>query len=492
VALAKQLSPGRKRAVASWALWDWGTQPYYTVITTFVFTVYITSSAFATEGNLNGPTQALSVATFLGGVVIALVSPVIGETADRTGHTVRSLRWLTWGLALISMALYFVAPSPGYLWLGLGLMVVGTVLGEFASVHYNTLLQRVATPRTIGRVSGFGWGMGYIGGILVLLLILVLFINPPVGLFGITDCPGSLQVVDGAQEWVCDGDYTARKIRAAMILCGIWTLLFTAPLFLIVKDKPQDGAKPARLGVIGSYKSLFRNIAELWRTQRQTSYFLLASALFRDGLAGVFTFGAVIGARSFGFGTTTIIIFGAAASLIAGVVTILVGLIDDRIGPKRVILICLGILVAGALIIFSLHEPVYTLTEGMDGYDAEASRRGQVIFWIFGLMLSGVVGPAQSASRSFLTRVTPEGHAGEVFGLYTMTGRAISFLTPGLFGLLVSLGAAVTGEASTQHWGMLGIAAVLAAGFCVLLPVRAAPRARDLPAEASSGLVSTT
>ena len=464
LALAKNTKSKGTRII-SWALWDWGTQPFYTVITTFVFAVYITTPEYFAwnPDNSNGPTQALSVSTTICGIIIAVIAPVLGQGADRSGHLVRNMRLLTWVLGGISMALWFVAPHPSYLILGLILLAVGSIIGEISSSFYNATIDQVATEKNVGKVSGFGWGMGYIGGILVLLVILFLFIQPEVGLFGITDTP--------------------TKIRASMIVCGLWTFVWTIPTFLTLKDRPKAAGHTQRLGIWGSYMALFRSIAHIWRTDRQVAYFLLASALFRDGLAAVFAFGAVIAAQSFGFSTTEIILFGAAANLIAGVVTILFGLLDDKIGPKKVILICLGILAVGATVVFFLHQPGYSEPQQLcvaatgvctdnPNYDAALVAHGKVIFWIFGLILSCLCGPAQAAARSFLARIIPEGHSGEIFGLYTTTGRVISFLTPALFGVMVTIGGKVTGLGSTQHWGLLAIAIVLFAGFCVLIPVK--------------------
>jgi Permeases of the major facilitator superfamily len=168
----------------------------------------------------------------------------------------------------------------------------------------------------------------------------------------------------------------------------------------------------------------------------------------------VFAFGAVIAAGTFGFTAGEVIIFGAAANIVAGLSTMVFGVLDDRIGPKRVILISLTALVILGTAIFVLH----------DG--------GATVFWICGMLMTMFVGPAQSASRTFLARLIPMGRAGEIFGLYATTGRVVSFLSPAAFGLAIGLGAAVTGQENTQYWGILGIVLVLLAGLVVMIPVK--------------------
>jgi UMF1 family MFS transporter len=419
-----------KRRVIAWGMWDWGAQPFNTVITTFVFSVYLTSSSF---GATNFTSMALAVSTGIAGLFVALLAPVLGQNSDRSGKTVRNLKIQTWVLAGLSAALFLVQPDPAYLVLGLVLLGAGSVISEIAGVNYNATIDQVATPRTVGRVSGFGWGMGYLGGILVLLLIFFLFIQPEVGLFGVTD-------------------ENALDIRVSMLVCGIWIALFTLPAFRVLRDRPRPLAP--RVGVVDSYRLVWRSIRGLWTTSRHTVYFLLASALFRDGLAGVFAFGAILAAGTFGLSAGEVIIFGAAANIVAGLATMAFGALDDRIGPKKVILICLAALVTLGLLVFILH----------DG--------GKTVFWVLGLLLTVFVGPAQAASRSFLARLIPQGKSGEIFGLYATTGRVVSFLSPLAFGAFIALGAVVTGEENTQYWGILGIVLILAAGFAVMIPVR--------------------
>ena len=421
-------------------MWDWGAQPFNTVITTFVFSVYLTSESF---GDTNTTSTALAVATAVAGLLVAVLAPVLGQNSDRSGRTVRNLRIQTWILALLSASLFLVKPDPSYLVLGLVLLGAGSIVSEIAGVNYNASIEQVASPKNVGRVSGFGWGMGYLGGILVLLLIYFAFIQPEVGLFGI-------------------GDGEALDIRVSMLVCGLWTLVFTIPAFLVLRDQPRERAP--RVGVADSYRLLWQSLKGLWGESRHTVYFLIASALFRDGLAGVFAFGAVLAAGTFGMSAGDVIIFGAAANILAGVSTIAFGQLDDRLGPKRVIVISLVALVVLGAGVFLLH----------DG--------GPTVFWTLGLAMTAFVGPAQAASRSFLARVIPEGHSGEIFGLYATTGRVVSFLSPAAFAAAIWIGARMTGEENTQYWGILGIALVLVAGLAMLLPVRA-PEERPIGQE---------
>lgn len=434
-----------RKKIISWIIWDWGTQPFNTVITTFVFAVYITSSAF---GDTNATSQALSVSTTIAGIVIALAAPVLGQTVDRTGRSVTILAWFTWILAAVSAALFFVKPHPSYLWLGLILLGVGSVVFEIAAVNYNSLLDDVAGFSNVGKISGFGWGMGYLGGIIMLLVLYFGFIKPDVGLFGITSA-------------------NAMDIRFSMVLCAVWMVIFTLPTFLNLHNRPAVNvpvlAKLAELkkrsprfiwswfaSVVASYCELVATVKRLWKISPNTIYFLIASALFRDGLAGIFAFGAVIAQGTFGFTTADVVVFGAWASILAGIATILFGLLDDALGPKRVILISLWALVAVSLVIFFLHNC------------------GSMVYWICGSIMCLFVGPAQSASRSFLARLIPAGRSGEVFGLYATTGRVVSFLAPMLFGLGIGLGHILTGQANTQYWGILGVVVVLLLGLVMM------------------------
>jgi UMF1 family MFS transporter len=235
------------------------------------------------------------------------------------------------------------------------------------------------------------------------------------------------------------------NIRLVALIAAAWFLVFAVPLFLKVPELPASDVRAARLGVVGSYRKLFSDLRDLYRVSPHTVYFLGASALYRDGLAGVFTFGAVLATTVYGIGAGDVLLFGVAANIVSAAGALTGGRIEDRIGPKPVIVASLvGMIVAGVILLFV---------------------SGPLAFWILGLFLTLFVGPAQSSSRTFLARLAPAGREGQLFGLYATTGRAASFLAPTLFGLFITVFGA-------QRAGILGILLVLAMGLVALWPVK--------------------
>lgn len=428
---------GRERRVGpvlAWSFWDWGSASFNAVIVTFIFSVYLTD---AVGDDLPGP---VSASTWLGfsiaaaSLVLAVLAPVLGQRSDAGGHRKRSLALLTLSVIVVTAALFFVKDEYQYLWLGLVLLAVGTVLFELAQVPYFAMLRQVSTPATVGRVSGIGWGFGYLGGIVLLLICFFGFVTGDGGLLGLSTDEGF-------------------NIRLIAILAAVWFLVFALPVLFVVPELPAEASPLKKVGFLDSYRQVFAEIRHMWHHERPTLVFLGASALFRDGLAGVFTFGAVIAVSVYGIGADDVILFGVAANVIAAAGAILAGRIDDTTGPRAVIvfsLVCM--LVAGTVLLFV---------------------SGPLMFWIFGLVLCLFVGPAQSASRTYLIRLTPVGKEGQIFGLYAMTGRAVSFLSPALFALAVLVG-------GDDRWGILGIMAVLMAGLLALFAVPARIRDRAL------------
>ncbi|WP_142029349.1 MFS transporter [Arthrobacter sp. SLBN-112] len=443
-----ETGPGKssKGRVLAWASWDWGSAAFNAVMTTFVFTVYLTSKAFGGEDNASA---VLGAALAVAGFAIALLAPVTGQRSDAGGRRKLWLGVNSAAVAILTALCFFVFPHPEFLLLGASLIALGNVFFEFAGVNYNAMLAQVSTPHNIGKVSGFGWGAGYLGGIVALLIVLQLFVQP-------------------AFDWFGASTQDSLNIRLVAVFSALWFLVFALPVLFAVPELPRS-TQAARLGFFASYGLLFRRIKAIYATSPHTIYFLLASAVFRDGLAAVFTFGGIIAAGTFGFALSQVIFFAIFGNVVAAVGAVIGGFLDDKVGPKAVITGSLvGLLIAGtAILVLGNGDYVFF---GMQW-------AGSTTFWVFGLFLCLFVGPAQSASRAYLARLAPHGESGELFGLYATTGRAVSFLAPALFTLCITVATPLVPAGQAQRWGILGIMVVLLAGLLVLLPVKSPEKA---------------
>lgn len=426
--------------VLAWGLWDWGSAAFNAVIVTFIFSVYLVDSV---GQNLAGGEERASVyfswALAAAGLLIAIVAPIVGQNADARGKRKRALFITTSIVVLCMVGMAFVENNHvKFFWIGLALIAIGSVIFDLAEVPYFAMLRQVSTPATVGRVSGVGWGLGYMGGIVLLAICYFGFVA------GEGDTRGflNLSTEDGF------------NIRMVAVLAAVWFFVFALPLFFSVPEVPVEKKRAQKSkGVIASYRTLFADIGEMWREDRRTVFFLAASAVYRDGLAAVFALGAILAVRVYDINEADVLIFGIAANVIAAAGSFAAGVVDDRHGPKVVIVGSIGgMLIAAFILLF---------VEGPGG------------FWIFGLALCAFVGPAQSASRSFLTRIVPLGREGQAFGLYMMSGRAVSFLGPAMFGLFVAIFGA-------ERWGIIGIMLVLAIGVTALLFIQAPERDRAL------------
>jgi UMF1 family MFS transporter len=429
-ASSSAIPKGSRKLVLAWAAWDWGASAYNTIVVSFVFATYLTDvvAKNSPPGALP-PATWLSISLFVAGLCVAGIAPISGQRADAGGHRKRNLLVWTVLVMLSTLGLFFVRDSYSYFWLGLVLLAAGAVFQEFAQVSYNAMLSQISTPGNIGKVSGIGWGAGYIGGIVVLLLAYVAFVKPDVGLFGVTADTGL-------------------KYRALALVVVIWFAVFSLPTFLLVPEIPPTAEIP-RVGLLQSYKVLVQDVRVLFRADPHAVWFLLASALYRDGLVAIFSLGGVLAVSVYGLSKADVVMFGVAANVVAAVGAFLAGIVEDRRGAKPVIMVSLTALVLVLTAMLFAHGPTQ--------------------FWVLALILCLWVGPAQSASRTYLARLAPEGREGQMFGLYATTGRAVSFLAPGLFALF-------SGLFDSPRVGILGIAIVLLAGLIALSRVQPPPR----------------
>jgi UMF1 family MFS transporter len=400
------------------------------VVVTFVFSVYLTGSVGHGMTGGASPASWLGRALGIAGLTVAALAPLIGEWVAAPRRRRVALAAFTGLAAALTSAMGLVRDQPGYLWAGLALLAATAACGDLANVPYNALLGQLSTPATSGRISGFGYAAGYTGNVVLLLLVYAGFMS------GTGDRRGFLDLA------VNDG----LNVRAAMLLTAAWLMLFALPLLLTAHrfPAPADSPRPVT-GLSDGYRALWSDITAEWRRDRNFVYYLLASAIFRDGLTGVFTFGAVLGVSVYQIPKADVLIFGMAACVVAALGAVAGGFLDGRIGSKAVIVGSLTAIIATGLTLMASSGPR--------------------AFWLCGLMLSLFIGPAQSSARTLLLRMSADGKEGVAFGLYTMTGRAVAFLAPWLFSVFVDVFGA-------DRAGMGGLCTVLAAGLGAMLVVR--------------------
>ncbi|MFP5021216.1 MFS transporter [Pseudonocardia phyllosphaerae] len=429
-------APPRSR-VWAWGLWDWGSSGFQHIALTFVFSVYLTGSV---GKDLPGPVSAnswLAWSTAAAGLLIAVLAPVIGQSADRRGRRLRATGVWTALVVVCMVGMFWVRDDWSYLWLGLLLLGLASIFVELAYVSYYALMAQVSTPRTVGWVSGFGWALGYVGGIVLLLAVYLLFLSGDGGLLGVPSAGGL-------------------DVRISVLVAAVWFAVFAVPMFLVVPETPPAVPGAPKLGVAGAYRALFAQLRELYRSDRHTLYFLGASALYRDAVNAIFSFGGVLAVTVYGLAPGQVLVFGVAVNVVAAIGALAGGRLDDRLGSKTVVVASLVGLIVVAVVLLVVSGPT--------------------LFWVFGLGLGLFVGPVQASSRSFLLRACPDGQEGQLFGLYATTGRAVSFVAPALIGLFTWLFA-------SDRAGTVGIVLVLVAGLVALLPVRSpAQPAAERPA----------
>lgn len=445
----------RRSPALAWALWDCGSAGLGAVVVTFVFSVYLTSVGRGMPGGASAASwlgRALAVAGF----TVAVLAPLIGEWVAAPARRRRALATFTGLAVLLTCAMSLIRDQPGYLWAGLALLAATAACGDLATVPYNAMLRQVSTPATAGRISGFGYAAGYTGNVVLLLLVYLGFMAGTGDRRGFLDLP----------------THDGLNVRMAMLLTAAWLTLFALPLLVTAHRLPDRGIGAtgiAEIDVAGEkcgkgppqrrsrgtarqatgYRQLWADITAEWHRDRNLVYYLIASAIFRDGLTGVFTFGAVLGVTVYEVSKANVLIFGMAACVVAALGAVAGGLLDHRIGSKPVIVGSLTAILSAGLVLLASHGPT--------------------AFWVCGLVLCLFIGPAQSSARTLLLHLVSDGKEGVAFGLYTMTGRAVSFLAPWLFSLFVDVFHA-------DRAGMGGLCTVLGLGLAAMLTVRIPPR----------------
>lgn len=425
---------GGRRQIVAWALWDFGATGLNAMVVTFVFSVYLTSAVGDDLPGAASPASWLGWALGLAGLVVALLAPVTGVWVDAPWRRRRVLAVLTGLAVVLTAAMSQIRDDYHYLLPGLMLLAGASACNELATVPYNAMLRQLSTPQTSGQISGMGLGLGYLGSVVLLLI----------GYFGFIAGDGDTRGLLGLAA--ADG----QNIRAVMVLTAVWFGLFALPVLIAVPSEPRDLARErVGLGFFGGYRVLWSEIVSEWRRDRHVVYYLIASAVFRDGLTGIFAFGAVLGVNVYGISGADVLLFGVSASTVAALGAVVGGLLDDRFGAKPVIVASLAAMIAVGSTLMALDGPL--------------------AFWVCGLALCLFIGPTLSAARTLMLRLSADGKEGVAFGLYTTTGRAVSYLAPVLFSVFIAI-------FGTDRAGMGGLLVVLAAGLVLMLAVRVPQR----------------
>ncbi len=437
--IAEKTSPfNRRRGQYSWALLDWAHQPYFTLITTFIFAPYFATSFI---GDAVRGQEIWGYSQSFVGATIAVLSPVLGAIADRMGRRKPWIAALGVSYVIGNALLWFAAPgaSDAFL-LVMAALVLAAVSAEFIVVFSNAMLPDLVSPARLGSLSGFGWGLGYVGGMVSLVLI--------IGMPGLKEMQGQLV-----------GPLTA-----------FWFLLFSPPFFLFTPDRP---ASVLRMG-----QAVHEGLAQLRQTIRHARRygnvmrFLIAHMIYADGLSALFAFGGIYGAGLFGWEIFTLGLFGLVLIIFAAIGAFAGGWADDKFGSRRTILVSVAGLFAALLGVISIQRDSILFgipVEPMQPGGAPFGSVSELSYLVCGVLMGIFGGPAQAASRTLLARLAPKEMAGEFYGLFAMSGKATSFLAPLLIGL-------TTAALHSQRAGIAVIVLFLISGFAVLLRVKEAGR----------------
>ncbi|MBT5353693.1 MAG: MFS transporter [Flavobacteriales bacterium] len=371
-----------KKEVMSWSLYDFANQPFTTIIVTFVYGAFFTS-VIASDENTGTLFWTWGIASTA--IIVSILSPILGALADKGGFRKFFLILFTWICAIFSILLYF--PQSGDVFFALSLFVIANISFELGSVFCNSYLQDLSEDSNIGKISGFAWGLGFVGGLLALFISFSLFELNSVGIRGIN------------------------------ILVGVWFLIFSIPTFIFVKDRKKD--KLTKKHFVDSFDSIKTTFKEVVK-YKIIMKFLIARLFFNDGLITIFSLGGIYAVDTLDFTFDEVMMLGIVLNISAAIGSFVFGYLEDKIGVKKVINISLVVLVFSTLLAFI--APYFKFQKE--------------IFWIAGVLIGLMVGPNQSCSRSLMAKLTPKEKQNEFFGFFALTGKATSFLGPVLFGII--------------------------------------------------------
>lgn len=431
--------PRARRRIWGWWFFDWASQPFATLLLTFVFPIYfaeVATAHFAAEGAANPGAMAQQMwgyALAISGVAIALMAPILGAIADTSG---RRMPWI------VGFSLIYVLGAYGTGLLqpdGTGLTTVLICFGigliglEFTTIFTNALMPTLAPREDLGRVSGSGFAFGYLGGLVALALML--------GLFAESAATG-LTLLGHAPALGLD-PVQREGTRFAGTFTAIWYVVFMIPFFLWVRE-PRGPRQPVRIrAALGDLGRLLRGLPR----RPSLMAWLIASMFSRDALNGLYAFAGVYAATVLGWPVIWSGVFGVLSAIAAALISWLGGRADRRLGPKPVIVGCTVVLIAVCTVAVGLTPASLFGVPLPQGAILGPMRLADLIFMLCGFFIGGFGGALQAASRTMMLRHTSAARATEAFGLYALSGKATAFLAPALIAL-------VTGISGSQRIGI--------------------------------------
>ncbi|PTX58064.1 UMF1 family MFS transporter [Litoreibacter ponti] len=454
------MSTSAKKRIWGWFMFDWASQPYNTLLLTFIFGPYfaeIVTARFVADGTAPemASAQAQSIwgwGLTISGLLIAFSAPVLGAVADSTGRRLPFI-WVFSFLYLIGAAGTWIADPAGFsIALVLALFIVGLIGMEFATIFTNAMLPDLGTREEIGRISGSGWAIGYCGGLVALIFALVFLAENGEGRTLIGAAPlGGL-------------DPEAREgTRFVGVFSAIWFAAFMIPFFLWVRDAKD---RPAwREGVVGqSLSDLVGTIKRLPKSPSLAAY-LGSSMLYRDALNGMYTFGGVYAVGVLGWSVVDVGVFGILAVIAGAVAAFIGGRADSAKGPKPVILVSIiALIIAAVTIVQITPTSIYGIPVADEGIIAGRTA-SDIAFYLAGSLVGAAGGTIQSASRTMMVRQANPARMTEAFGLYALAGKATAFLAPALIALVTTI-------SGSQRIGVTPVIGLFLLGLVLLLWVK--------------------
>jgi UMF1 family MFS transporter len=447
-------APAGTLGLAGWVLFDWATQPFYTLVVTFLFAPYFVNGFIADP--VLGSTL-WGYATGIAELIAALLAPVLGAIAD-AGY--RRKPWIAAFSVLLVIGLCGLwLAIPGHtelaplVLIAFGLAVIGA---ELATVFNNAMMPSLVSKKRLGTLSGIGWAAGYVGGLVSLVVVAGLIVADP----------NTGKTLLGFEPLVPLDPAAREGDRLIGPFSAIWYLVFVLPLFLFTADRPA--APRISAPVSTGLTQLVSGVRELYRQHRQVALFLMARMLYADGLGAVFAFGGIYAASVFGWGATELGLFGIILTIAGTVGAAFGGMVDDRAGSKRVISSTLLLFILASIGVLSIDKDhvlfLHTVEPKLAGA-APFSSVGEQVYLAFAILIGLASGPIQSSSRTLLARLSPKEKTTEFFGFFSFSGKATAFAAPLLIG-------AVTAATGSQRLGIATSVLFLIAGLALLQRVK--------------------